>query len=382
MSRKYDPSIIVKMNQNSRLHQYEGVDIKVKPIPEGGEDGDMDPRLYQSMKNAPLMSHFMPKPKKNATPLEQIMPYRKMFNEYKGEILVDSGVIKKEVHAVSADGYQVPVRVYKRESAGENLPIMVYIHGGGFFGGSMDIVEQMCELLVQDLDCVCLNVGYRLCPENHFPQPFEDCMAAIEWAYVHAEELGGDKEKIAVGGDSAGGNLAAGLALKDRDQGSHRIKLQTLIYPAVNISGNLTEFYSGTDSSKYHVSKKHAKVLNAVLKMMGSMLGSDTLLSDVYLQGNLPADSIYVSPLLDDFHDAVPTLLAFGEHDMLVFEDIAYAKTAVSHGTDIKTIIYRGLGHGFADQIGVMPQAEDLIAEIANRMKEVFHLTGEEINAG
>jgi acetyl esterase/lipase len=367
------------MNQNARTVEYEGVNVIVKPIPEGGEDGDMDPRIYASMKNLPLMSHFMPKPKKNATPLEQILPYRKMFGEYQGDIIADEGILTSEIKVASNDGYQVPVRVYKRQSAGENLPIMVYIHGGGFFGGGLDIVEQMCKLLVQDIDCVCLSVDYRLCPENHFPQPFDDCMSVIHYAYDHAAELGGNRDQIAVGGDSAGGNLTACLALKDRDDKTNIIKLQILIYPAVNIAGKQTTYYHGTDINKYHKSKKHAKVINAVVGLMNNMMGSDgNMLENVYLQGNLPAESIYASPLLDDFHSVVPTLLTFGEHDMLVFEDFAYAKTATEAGVDLKTIIYRGLGHGFADQIGVMPQAEDLMAETAKRMREVFHLSGED----
>lgn len=375
MSRRYDPQLIQQMNDKAETVSYQGVNVLVKPIPEGGNDGDMDPRVYQSMKMMPLFAPFLPKPKKNATTLDKIMPYRKMFGEYKGDVVADETITTTEITVASADGYQVPVRIYKRAKDTSGRPIMVYLHGGGFFGGGMDIVEQMCRLLVEDLDCVCLNVGYRLCPENHFPQPFDDCMAAVKWAYDNAETLGADSHKLAVGGDSAGGNLAAALSLKDRDQHTQMIKLQVLLYPAVNLAGQITEFYSGVDQSKYHVSKKHAKVLNCVLKMMGNMLGGDgNLLDEVYLQGHLSADSIYASPLLDDFHDIPPILLAFGEHDMLAFEDFAYARTAVNHHADIKTIIYRGLTHGFADQIGVMPQAEDVIAEMANRMREVFKL--------
>ena len=101
-------------------------------------------------------------------------------------------------------------------------------------------------------------------------------------------------------------------------------------------------------------------------KMMDSLVnGSENMLESVYLQGNLPPEHIYASPLMDDFHDVPPTLLAFGEHDFLAFEDFAYARHAHKAGVRLKTIIYRGLGHGFADQIGVMPQGEDLRGEIA-----------------
>ena len=123
------------------------------------------------------------------------------------------------------------------------------------------------------------------------------------------------------------------------------------------------------------MSKKHKRVLKCVIKMMQGMLGGGddgNMLEELYLQGHGSADSIYVSPLLDDFHDLPATLLMFGEHDMLVFEDFAYAKSATVKGAKIKTVVFRGLGHGFADQIGVVPQAEEAIREIAKVMKEEF----------
>ncbi|MGN0506909.1 MAG: alpha/beta hydrolase [Lachnospiraceae bacterium] len=371
MGRKYEISLLDKMKQGEQEICFQEVPVLVKPIPEGGNPGDMDPRLYKSMKLLPLMKHFMPKPKKDATVLEQILPLRKMFGEYKGDYIADQGVAVQHIQVESFDGYLVPVRVYKRENAGEHLPVMVYYHGGGFFGGGPDIVEQMCKLLVQNLDCVVLNVDYRLCPEAHYPQPFEDCWHVLKWIHDNAEQFGGNPQRIAVSGDSAGGNLAAAVTLRDREESTGMVKLQVLLYPAVNISGKETEFYKGVDSSKYQKSKKHARVLNAVFEMMSGMMGSgeENMLDAVYLQGNLPMDHIYASPLLDDMHDLPSTMLIFGEHDFLAFEDFAYARTLHKAGIPLKTVVYRGLGHGFADQIGVMPQAEDCMREIAAMMK-------------
>lgn len=373
MPRKYDTALLQAMLQGQYETEYEGVKILVKPIPEGGEDGAMDPRVYKSMKLMPLMSHFMPKPKKNATALEQILPYRKMFAEYKGDYIADDGVETQNITVPSADGYQVPVRVYTRTAKGKDLPMFVYYHGGGFFGGGLDIVEQMCKLLVQNIDCVVLSVDYRLCPEGHYPMPLDDCWAVTRWAYENAEKLGAAKKKIAVSGDSAGGNLAAAITLRDREEKTGMVGLQVLIYPAVNIAGQDTEFYHGTDSAKYHKSRKHAKVIEAMTKLFGSMMGPDgNMLDNVYLQGHEKATHIYASPILDDFHDLPQTMLFFGEHDFLVFEDFAYARHLTKAGVPLKTVIYRGLTHGFADQVGVMPQAEDLIREIAAQMKAVL----------
>lgn len=374
MARKFNKALLDKIRQGQYETEYKGVTVLVKPIPEGGADGEVDPRLFKAMRMMPLMLHFMPKAEKNATVAEQIAMPRKMFGEYKGDYVVTEGVDTQHITVKSADGYDVPVRIYRRSNAGTNLPMLVYYHGGGFFGGGPDIVEQMCKVLVRDLDCVVLNVDYRLCPEAHYPQPFDDCWAATCWAYEHAQELGAAKKKIAVSGDSAGGNLAAAITLRDREEGKHMVGLQALLYPAVNISGKHTEFYQGTDPSQYRTTKRCKKPVQAMYQMMGMLVsgGSGNLLEDVYLQGNLKPEHMYASPILDDFHDVPPTLLAFGEHDFLAFEDFAYARHAVKAGVPLKTIIYRGLGHGFADQIGVMPQAEDLMAEIAAMMREVL----------
>lgn len=374
MNRKYDEALVTTMQNQVQEVEYEGITIQVKPIPEGGDDGDMDPRLYKSMKRMPLLMKFMPKPKAGQTVLESILPMRKMFGEYKGIQMVTDGIETTRLSVESADGYQVPVRVYKRSAAGSRLPMFVYYHGGGFFGGGPDIVEQMCKLLVANYDCVAFNVDYRLCPEHHYPAPLDDCFYATRWAYEHAARFGGDNTRMAVSGDSAGGNLAAAVTLRDREEGTGMVKAQVLIYPLVNMSGKNTDFYHGSKPERYHKSKKHAKVLNAMITMMSGIGGGSEMemMDGLYLQGNLPSDHIYASPLLDSQHDVPPTLLMFGEHDMLVFQDIAYAKTLQAAGRSVQTIVYRGMGHGFADQIGVSPQAEDCILETAKFLQKTL----------
>ncbi|MCI7805665.1 MAG: alpha/beta hydrolase [Spirochaetales bacterium] len=374
MASGYDRALLRAIREGESETLYKGVKVLVKPIPEGGKEGDSDPRLAKAMRFMPLMLHFIPKPKKNASLQERIAMPRKMFSEYKGLNLVSEGVNLKHVSVKSSDGHDVPVRIYTRTDAGADLPMLVYYHGGGFSGGSPDIVDQMCRLLVRNIDSVVVNVDYRLCPEAHYPQPLDDCWAATCWAYAHARELGASGGKIAVSGDSAGGNLAAAVTLRDREEKTGMIGLQALIYPAVNIAGAYTEFYRGTDPSLYRTTPRSKKGVLAMYRMMNMLVsgGNGNLLEDVYLQGNISPEHIYASPILDDFHALPPTLLAFGEHDFLAFEDFAYARHAVKADVRLRTIIYRGLGHGFADQIGVMPQAEDLIEEIARMMKEVL----------
>lgn len=115
MPRRYDTALLEKMNANARCVTHEGVEVLLKPIPDGGAPGDMDPRLYKSMRLMPLMVHFMPKTKPSATPLEQVTPLRKMFAEYKYDFVVTEGVSTEHITVKSADRYDVPVRIYKRE---------------------------------------------------------------------------------------------------------------------------------------------------------------------------------------------------------------------------------------------------------------------------
>lgn len=372
MKRKYDENLVDTLQNMVQEVEFEGLPVQVKPIPEGGADGDMDPRVYKSMKKMPLMMKLMPKSKKPKTILETVLPLRKMFSEYKGIQMVTDGVETTHIAVPSADCYPVPVRVYKRTQPGVNLPVFVYYHGGGFFGGSPDIVEQMCKLLVANYDCIVFNVEYRLYPENHYPAPLDDCFYATRWAHAHAADFGGDSGRLAVGGDSAGGNLAAAVTLRDLEEATNMVKARVLLYPAVNLSGQHTEFYHGVDPTKYHLSNKHKKVLDAMLGMMSGAFNGDNMLENVYLQGHLDPTHIYASPLLDNQQDVPPTLLMFGEHDFLVFEDFAYAKTLQAAGRSVKTIVYRGIGHGFADQTGVSPQAEDCILETARFLSDTI----------
>ncbi len=369
MGRNYDAALLDTLRQGQYAAEKDGVPILVKPIPEGGEDGDMDPRLIQSIRPRPRQARAAPRQEGNTAIPEQVAALRDAFGTYKGAQVVTEGVDAREISVESADGYPVPVGVYKRVSAGRELPTLVYFHGGAFLGGGVHIVDQMCRVLVRELDCVVLSVDYRLCPEAHYPQPLDDCWAVTRWAFDHAGELGAAKKKLAVSGDSAGGNLAAAVTLRDREEGTGMVGMQALIYPPVNLSGRHTEFYHGADPAQYHRSKRHAKLTGAVYLMMA---GREELRRDVYLQGYETPEHIYVSPLLDDFHALPPTLLAFGEHDFLAFEDFAYARHAVKAGVELNTIVYRGLGHGFADQIGVLLQGEDLMAEIAAMMKSVL----------
>ncbi len=339
------------------------------PIPEGGESGDMDPRAYAQKRMMPLMVKALELGEKSLREETLLAMLRRELNRYKGAYIADGGTVTAFADAESYDGRAVPLRIYRRAGWGEGRPMVVYFHGGGFVGGSPAIVEQLCKLLVQKLDCVVVSADYRLCPENRWPAPPEDCWAAVRWAAAHAGEHGGDGRRLAVAGDSAGGNLASLCALRDCSEGRRLIGAQLLLYPVTNLGCTETKFYHGVDVTKYQRSARHAGVIDAVLRSMMPVLDGHAI-PGMYLQGRIGADDPAVSPAMAEASGLPPALLCFGEHDLLAFDNIAYAAKLKAAGVPCATVVYRGLGHGFADQVGVMPQAADCVCRMAEFLRE------------
>ena len=135
----------------------------------------------------------------------------------------------------------VPIRVYVPE-ASEPLPVVVYFHGGGWVIGDIRTHDATCQQLATSVPAAVVSVGYRLAPEHPYPAPVEDCLAATRWVYGHARDLGVDGSRLAVAGDSAGGNLAALVSLLARDEGRPPIAFQLLIYPATDLTCSFASY--------------------------------------------------------------------------------------------------------------------------------------------
>ncbi|TKR24912.1 alpha/beta hydrolase [Natronomonas salsuginis] len=128
----------------------------------------------------------------------------------------------------------IPLRIYAPETEDGPDPVLAFIHGGGWVRGSLDAYDGLCRRLANRAETIVVSIDYRLAPEHPFPTGFEDSYAATEWAATHAADLGGDPERVAVGGDSAGGNHAAAIAIAARDRDGPDLAHQLLVYPAVN----------------------------------------------------------------------------------------------------------------------------------------------------
>ncbi|MCP3755578.1 alpha/beta hydrolase [Streptomyces sp. TBY4] len=259
----------------------------------------------------------------------------------------------KEVFDFDIDGPTGPMtlRAYRpqTESADDGpLPVVVYFFGGGWVVGSLDTCEAICRAVASLTPCVVVSVGYRLAPEHPFPAAIDDCYAALEWVGEHASELGADPTRIAVAGDSSGGNLAAVMALMARDKGGPKISAQVLVYPP-------TRNDATTQSMRDHVDPMF---FNA--ESSGWFWGH-------YLADPADGESPYASPAKAADHSGLPpALLMTAEYCPLYDEGEEYAKTLSDAGVDVEFHPYKDLPHGFLQLSAVLETSRDAMRLIGD----------------
>ncbi len=237
-------------------------------------------------------------------------------------------VARVEDRTIPGPGGDLPVRIYTPEDSGRH-PALVYFHGGGFVIGSLDTHDGTCRDLARGAECVVVSIDYRLAPENPFPAAPEDCYAATAWVAEHAEEIGADPARVAVGGDSAGGNLAAVVALMARDRQGPSLVHQLLIYP-------VTDHAFGTDSYT-----ENAEGYMLTLPMMEWFWNHYLADPD---QGNDPlASPLRAGSLLG----LPPATVITAEFDPLRDEGEAYATRLGEAGVKTGLTRYDGVFHGF-----------------------------------
>ena len=223
----------------------------------------------------------------------------------------------------------VPVRIY-RPRAGAVLPVLVYFHGGGFVVGDLDTHDGGCRNLAAGADCLVVAVHYRLAPEHRFPAATDDCTAVARWVLQHAGEIGGDPGRVAVGGDSAGGNLAAVAALRLRDEGAAPLAGQLLVYP-------MSHMASPVEGSM--VSNGDGYFLRTP---------DITWFETTYLGDGADAAHPHASPLLAKDHGRLPPALVItAEFDPLYDQGARYHAKLTDAGVASTHSDYKGAIHGF-----------------------------------
>lgn len=217
---------------------------------------------------------------------------------------------------------------------------ILHLHGGGMVMGSPDTVLARLRRLVAQLDCVIVSVDYRLAPEATFPAPLEDCYAALRWMADAADELGVDRARIGVAGESAGGGLAAALALLARDRGGPPVAFQNLLYPMLDDRTGVAGADSGADSGA-----DNPATGQFMWTRESNRFGWTSLLG---ASAGTAATSAYAAPArAADLAGLPPTWLAVGALDLFLDEDVAYAMRLARAGVPVELAVYPGAVHAF-----------------------------------
>ena len=248
----------------------------------------------------------------------------------------------------------IPVRVYTPAGGGP-FPVLVYFHGGGWVIGDLDSHDAVCRTIAHDVPALVVAVHYRRAPEDKFPAAAEDCYAATHWVAEHATELGGDPARVGIGGDSAGGNLSAVVALMARERGGPRLTFQALVYPATD----------ATMDSPSHRENGEGYFLDAAA--MEWFWGH-------YLPSAAERTNPLVSPLrAADLHGLPPALVITAEFDPLRDEGEAYAARLRAAGVPVAVTRYPGMVHGFFQMNTLFTQAGAAQAEVVAALRAAFN---------
>lgn len=248
----------------------------------------------------------------------------------------------------------IRIRIYKPLKVdSEKLPILVFYHGGGWVIGNLDTHDAACRTLTNGAECIVVSVDYRLAPEHKFPVAVEDAFAALEWVADHAEEIGGNREKIAVGGDSAGGNLATVATIIAKEKQAPNLVFQLLIYPSTGVGS--TKSYE-ENGEGYYLTKD----LMAWFRKQ-------------YLNSPDDTNHPYCSPYLNEDASGLPSaFIMTAEYDPLRDDGKAYADKLKAAGVDVEYVDYAGMIHGFITMTNFIDKGKDALLDAANALKKAF----------
>jgi acetyl esterase len=240
----------------------------------------------------------------------------------------------------------IPVRVYTPAGGGPK-PLIVYFHGGGWVIGDIEICDNPVRRIANRTGAVVVSVDYRLAPEHVYPAAFDDSYAATAWVAAHAAELGGDPERVAICGDSAGANLAAAVAIAARDRQGPGLVAQLLLYPVTDFDFTTVSYAENGDG--------YLLTRGSMQWFWAHYLGAQELGKDAFA---CPARA-------NDLGGLPPAFVATAEYDPLRDEGEVYAANLRIAGVDVTAKRYDGMLHGFVWTLGATPSAAGVIDDLA-----------------
>jgi acetyl esterase/lipase len=268
-------------------------------------------------------------------------------------VATDIEVGKVENRTVSGPGGAIPVRIYTPKGTGP-FPIFMNFHGGGWVIGDLDTADSQCRDVCNLAQCVVVSVDYRLAPEHRFPAAAEDCYAATAWAAREAKALNGDANRLAVGGDSAGGNLAAVVSLMARDRNGPKLVFQLLVYPVTD---------ARFDTPSYRTNADGYLLTRTAMEWFWNH----------YAPTEKDRTNPYAAPLAaKDLTKLPPAMVLTAEFDPLRDEGEAYAKRLKEAGVRTEMIRYDGLIHGFFAMTRAVPAGRPGMEKACEALRRAF----------
>ncbi len=338
---------------------------RMTTMPLGGRTRRVDPQM-----KAVLMSLMELKPK----PIEKLTPAQarkqpgppqavKRTLEKQGGSTAPEPVDSVRDMMIPGNGRsaaQIPVRVYRpRNSGTATLPVLVYFHGGGFVIASVAAYDSSCRALANTANCMVVSVGYRYAPEHRIPAAHEDAYAATQYVMNNAGKMMGDTRRVAVGGESAGGNLATDMCIMARDRGGKMPVAQMLVYPYVDARAQAMNYPSALENAK-------------VMPLNRAMLG--WFARYALPQRRTPALNKLIAPLVfANVRGLPPATIVLAEIDPLLSQGQQYARKLARAGVPTRVRLFKGVTHEFFGMGAVIDQSKQAVAFAANGLKAAFN---------
>ena len=343
---KSQEELIRDMNENKRIIKEGHKEILLKGVPDPIEGSRIDRRVKYFNKHK--------RPEKTGD--SYVFKGEAVGDMRNNMGLLNLDLCKKKILIRKEKIKGIDCRIYREENlSGEKNPCLIYIHGGAFIGGSLDVSENPCKLLAEKIKGIVISIDYSLAPENPYPRGLEDCKEVFKYIEENSKLYGIDKNKIGVLGESAGANYAAILANENND-----LKFQGLVYPLVSFIEN-TPFFTWREELYDNRYKE-----GEIEEFINSLKGCEDLLKKLYIQRDIDLKDENISPIFcSDFSKSKRALVAVSEYDYLRVQGEAYGFLLKENNIKAKIIRYEGINHAFLDNLGIYPQAEDLIEEIA-----------------
>ena len=357
LMREYDQTLVSMIQDKTRTELVDGEEIIFKPVPDDGRANVVDPRVVETTK-IKMQVKSLDRNSKFSLYSNRVRPDKISHDITSTDVREDEDLVH-----INNDHY-IDVYTFTPENFEPGRPVLIYLHGGGYMTGDVAEFRMAMRFVAEQSGCRVIFPEYRLSPENPFPAGIEDCHAIVEWVYENADKLEVDRNRIMVGGDSAGGGLTNSCLYLDRDL--HHIDYAYEYYAAFDSDFDKYEQLYSDDL--YPVIAEHEVYARNRINRIRFSGGT----GDLYLQGKTEKSNPLVSIMeVEDLSWLPAMTVVCGEYDFLRLPSDMFVKKARSAGVPVRSLRYLGCDHGFMEKVGVLPQAEEVLLDMADTLKNL-----------